>query len=69
MKARRVIDRFKVSIPEYEYNNLFSGIRNETETKQIGKYEELIIINCEYSYEKGIEFIKKERNFDEDNVF
>ncbi len=69
IKARGVINQFKVSIPEYEYNNLRSSIRNEIETRQIGKYEELIIVNCEYSYEKGIEFIKKERDFDEDYVF
>lgn len=52
IKARSNLENFKVTIPDFEYRK----IKKENIKKiKINNYENLTIIKCDYSYEKGIE--------------
>ena len=66
IEARREINQFKVSIPEYEFNDISP---EQVEKMEINNYETLIILDCDYSYEKGFEVKIKNRDFFEDNTF
>ena len=65
--ARREINQFKVAIPEYEFDDISP---EQVEKIEINDYETLIILDCDYSYEKGAEVLKqkKEKDF-EDSFF
>ena len=67
IEARREINQFKVAIPEYEIKGINSDQKKEI---KINDYETLIILDCDYSYEKGAEVLKqkKEKDF-EDSCF
>ena len=66
IKARREINQFKVAIPEYEFDDISP---EQVEKMEINDYETLIILDCDYSYEKGFEVKIKNRDFFEDNTF
>ena len=52
IKARSNLENFKVTIPDFEYKK----IKKENIKKiKINNYQNLTIIKCNYSYEKGIE--------------
>lgn len=67
IEARREINQFKVAIPEYEFDDISP---EQVEKIEINDYETLIILDCDYSYEKGAEVLKqkKEKDF-EDSFF
>ena len=67
IEARQEINQFKVAIPEYEIKGINSDQKKEI---KINDYETLIILDCDYSYEKGAEVLKqkKEKDF-EDSCF
>ena len=67
IEARREINQFKVAIPEYEFDDISP---EQVEKIEINDYETLIILDCDYSYEKGAEVLKqkKEKDF-EDSCF
>ena len=67
IEARREINQFKVAIPEYEFDDISP---EQVEKMEINDYETLIILDCDYSYEKGAEVLKqkKEKDF-EDSYF
>ena len=67
IEARREINQFKVAIPEYEFDDISP---EQVEKIEINDYEMLIILDCDYSYEKGAEVLKqkKEKDF-EDSCF
>ena len=67
IEARREINQFKVAIPEYEFDDISP---EQVEKIEINDYEMLIILDCDYSYEKGAEVLKqkKEKDF-EDSFF
>lgn len=50
IKAKEVIENFKVSVPAYLLKD------RKTEFFQLSDYETLKIVNCKYTYEKGVEF-------------
>ena len=66
IEARREINQFKVAIPEYELDDISP---EQVEKMEINDYETLIILDCDYSYEKGFEVKIKNRDFFEDNTF
>ena len=66
IEARREINQFKVAIPEYEFDDISP---EQVEKIEINDYETLIILDCDYSYEKGFEVKIKNRDFFEDNTF
>ena len=66
IEARREINQFKVAIPEYELDDISP---EQVEKIEINDYETLIILDCDYSYEKGFEVKIKNRDFFEDNTF
>ena len=66
IEARREINQFKVAIPEYEFDDISP---EQVEKMEINDYETLIILDCDYSYEKGFEVKIKNRDFFEDNTF
>lgn len=63
--ARNQLMDFTVSIPYYRVQN------NITESIEISKYETLDIMDCNYSCEIGVEYIKKiqSKNDNSDNFF
>ena len=67
IEARREINQFKVAIPEYEFDDISP---EQVEKMEINDCEMLIILDCDYSYEKGAEVLKqkKEKDF-EDSYF
>ena len=67
IEARREINQFKVAIPEYEFDDISP---EQVEKIEINDCEMLIILDCDYSYEKGAEVLKqkKEKDF-EDSCF
>ena len=67
IEARREINQFKVAIPEYEFDDISP---EQVEKIEINDCEMLIILDCDYSYEKGAEVLKqkKEKDF-EDSYF
>ena len=67
IEARREINQFKVAIPEYEFDDISP---EQVEKMEINDYETLIILDCDYSYEKGVEVLKQEKKKDfEDSFF
>ena len=50
LKAKEVIENFKVSVPAYLLKD------REIEFFQLSDYETLKIVDCKYTYEKGVEF-------------
>lgn len=50
IKAKEVIENFKVSVPSYLLKD------REIEIFWLNNYEKLKIVNCKYTYEKGAEF-------------
>ena len=64
IEARREINQFKVAIPEYEFDDISP---EQVEKIEINDYETLIILDCDYSYEKGVEVLKqkKEKDFED----
>jgi len=66
IEARREINQFKVAIPEYEFDDISP---EQVEKIEINNYETLIILDCDYSYEKGFEVKMKNQDFFEDNTF
>ena len=50
IKAKEVIENFKVSVPAYLLKD------REIEFFQLSDYETLKIVDCKYTYEKGVEF-------------
>ncbi|NWO20116.1 CRISPR-associated helicase Cas3' [Leptotrichia sp. oral taxon 223] len=66
IEARREINQFKVAIPEYEFDDISP---EQVEKMEINDYETLIILDCDYSYEKGFEVKMKNQDFFEDNTF
>ncbi|BBM57050.1 CRISPR-associated helicase Cas3 [Leptotrichia trevisanii] len=66
IEARREINQFKVAIPEYEFDDISP---EQVEKIEINDYETLIILDCDYSYEKGFEVKMKNQDFFEDNTF
>ena len=50
MKAKEMLEGFKVSVPAYLLKD------RETEFFQLSEYETLKIVDCKYTYEKGAEF-------------
>ena len=67
IEARREINQFKVAIPKYEFDNISL---EKVKKIEINDYETLIILDCDYSYDKGVEVLKEERNKDfEDSFF
>ena len=67
IEARREINQFKVAIPEYELDDISP---EQVEKMEINDYETLIILDCDYSYEKGVEVLKQEKKKDfEDSFF
>ena len=64
--ARGELNKFKVTIPDFEYRKLEKSKKNEIEKIKINDYEELVVVNCGYSYEKGFEVVRGE---EEDNFF
>lgn len=50
IKAKEVIESFKVSVPSYLLKD------REIEFFQLSDYETLKIVDCKYTYEKGVEF-------------
>ena len=65
IKARDEINQLKVSVPQYEFDE------SDYYTVEINKYEEIFVMNCDYSFERGVEIIKKSKklDFDEDLCF
>ncbi len=55
-----------MTIPDFEYRKLEKSKKNEIEKIKVNDYEELVIVNCGYSYEKGFEVVQGE---EEDNFF
>ena len=66
IEARREINQFKVAIPEYEFDNISL---EKVKKIEINDYETLIILDCDYSYDKGAEVLKEERNKDSEDSF
>ena len=66
IEARGEINQFKVAVPEYEFRNITA---DQLEKIKINDYETLIILDCDYSYETGLEVKMKDRDFFEDNTF
>ena len=66
IEARGELNKFKVTIPDFEYRKLEKSKKNEIEKIKINDYEELVVVNCGYSYEKGFEVVQEE---EEDNFF
>ena len=66
IEARGELNKFKVTIPDFEYRKLEKSKKNEIEKIKINDYEELVVVNCGYSYEKGFEVVRGE---EEDNFF
>lgn len=66
IEARGELNKFKVTIPDFEYRKLEKSKKNEIEKIKVNDYEELVIVNCGYSYEKGFEVVQGE---EEDNFF
>ena len=66
IEARGELNKFKVTIPDFEYRKLEKSKKNEIEKVKINDYEELVVVNCGYSYEKGFEVVRGE---EEDNFF
>ena len=58
IKARDKINQLKVNIPEYEFD------KSDYEFLKINNYESIIILNCDYSYERGVEILKQEKKKD-----
>lgn len=50
LKAKEIVERFKVSVPSYLLKD------REIEIFQLNDYETLKIVDCNYTYEKGAEF-------------
>ena len=50
IKEKEVVEGFKVSVPSYLLKD------REIEFFQLSDYETLKIVNCKYTYEKGVEF-------------
>jgi len=65
IEARREINQFKVAIPEYEFDDISP---EQVEKMEINDYETLIILDCDYSYEKGVEVLKQEKKKDFDDL-
>ena len=65
IEARREINQFKVAIPEYEFDDISP---EQVEKIEINDYETLIILDCDYSYEKGVEVLKQEKKKDFDDL-
>ena len=61
IKARDKINQLKVNIPEYELD------KSDYEFLKINNYESIVILNCDYSYERGVEILKQEKkkNFED----
>ena len=66
IEARGELNKFKVTIPDFEYRKLEKSKKNEIEKIKVNDYEELVVVNCGYSYEKGFEVVQSE---EEDNFF
>jgi len=66
IKARGEINQFKVAVPEYEFKNITG---EQLEKIKVNDYETLIILDCDYSYENGLEIKMKNQDFFEDNTF
>lgn len=66
IEARGELNKFKVTIPDFEYRKLEKSKKNEIEKIKVNDYEELVVVNCGYSYEKGFEVVRGE---EEDNFF
>ena len=66
IEARGKINQFKVTVPEYQFKDISL---KQIEKIKINDYEMLIILNCDYSYEIGLQVKSKEKNFLEDNTF
>ena len=66
IEARGELNKFKVTIPDFEYRKLEKSKKNEIEKIKVNDYEELVVVNCGYSYEKGFEVLQGE---EEDNFF
>ena len=66
IEARGELNKFKVTIPDFEYRKLEKSKKNEIEKIKVNDYEELVVVNCGYSYEKGFEVVQGE---EEDNFF
>ena len=58
IKARDKINQLKVNIPEYELD------KSDYEFLKINNYESIVILNCDYSYERGVEILKQEKKKD-----
>ena len=65
IEARWEINQFKVAIPEYEFDDISP---EQVEKIEINDYETLIILDCDYSYEKGVEVLKQEKKKDFDDL-
>ena len=65
IRARNEISKLKVSVPQYDFDE------SDYNTLEINKYEEIFVMNCDYSFERGIEIIKKSKklDFEEDLCF
>lgn len=50
MRAKEILEGFKVSVPAYLLKD------REIEFFKLSDYETLKIVNCKYTYEKGVEF-------------
>ena len=58
IKARDKINQLKVNIPEYELD------KSDYEFLKINNYESIVILNSDYSYERGVEILKQEKKKD-----
>ena len=65
IRARNEISKLKVSVPQYDFD------KSDYNTVEINKYEEIFVMNCDYSFERGVEIIKKSKklDFEEDLCF
>lgn len=65
IRARNEISQLKVSVPQYDFDE------SDYNTVEINKYEEIFVMNCDYSFERGVEIIKKSKklDFEEDLCF
>ena len=50
LKAKEIVESFKISVPSYFLKD------REIEFFQLSDYETLKIVDCKYTYEKGVEF-------------